>query len=260
MNVIMVLVADYLGDNDVDIKLLEFVADVVIRTQFEPKSLFPRTLRVLKFRTRPIPVLPTYFEITENGIKFLTLAKSSIAQELRSKRKKIIIEEDEPATLFGKEILPGTEIGVIIGPKVPSVCALFHYFLLKTIYEAVTRDVKYGVIVYGSSSISEQASIAAKKLMGDNLEVFFADFMRGYIHHRLVPDLIKHDILTILGYERLAEVFGIKGVNKFITFFSQHNKSLGITTVRVYRMNDAQPRVPSSLYSMSDIVIESTID
>ncbi len=259
MNVTMLLIADYLGDNDVDIKLLEFIADVVIRTQYGPRSLFPRRLRILKFRTQPIPVLPIYFEITNNGIKFLTLVESSIAQQIRSK-KKLIIEEENPAILFGKEVILGTQIGVIIGPRVPSVSSLFHYFLLKSIHEAITKGLSFGIVFYGLARAAEQISNVAKKFMGDNLEVVFVDFMKGYIQLSQVPDLIKHVILAVLGHEKPAEVFGIREVNNFITFFSQHDKSLGITTIRVYRMNEAQPKVPSALYSMSDIVIECSLD
>ncbi len=261
-NVVMVLISDTLnGGSSMESLLLRFVADVVVVMDYRPSSIFPRVMEIRKFRTRPIPTLPMHFSISSDGVKIVTLVSEAVSKRLWRRRKVISVEEGPPRKLFGRKIMPGTQVAIVVDPRVPGLGALLRYIGLKSIFEALKDQMNISIVTYGPCQIIDEIVKIGRRVLGGRLRVFQIDLTRGDIMHQLDPKEISEiDVMIGIGYERLTEIYGIAELNNFLAVYTRFDRNLGITFFRIYAMNEGYPRVPSALYSMSDIVIECGIE
>ncbi|HDD26844.1 MAG TPA: hypothetical protein ENF75_07160 [Acidilobales archaeon] len=263
-NVLVILVADTLVKDDPDISLLRYLSDVVIKFRFNPKSVFPRSLEVVKFRARPTPNLPIYFIITQDGLRPINLVSDVLAQRVRRRRKTIVIDEEPAKKIFGKALVPGTQVSVIVRYPAISLGLLKDYLVLKLGIEALIKGLKVGVAYYGlrSRELLPEEELLAKAL-GKNCATAQVDFIKQQIPHHLVKKWISKpeevDILIVTGYEKFAEFYGVDEVNKMLAIYHQTDSKLGVMTFRIYRVTEAKYEVPSSMLTMSNIVLEVTL-
>lgn len=261
-NVVMVLISDTLEEeSSTESLLLRFVADVVVSMDYRPSSIFPRVMEIRKFRTRPVPTLPIHFSISSDGVKVVTLVSEAVSEEFVRRRKVISVEEGPPQKLLGHKIKPGTQIGIVIRPQVPGLGTLLHYIGLKSTVEALRERLNISIVTHGSNPFIDAIINVGKRALGSRLRVFEIDLSKGDIMHQLDPKEISQiDVMIGVGYEKLTEIYGIAELNNYLAVYTRFDRNLGITVFRVYAMNEGLPRVPSSLYSMSDTVIECKID
>jgi hypothetical protein len=258
------MVCDKLTEQDPDKALLEYLADVVISLNYDPGAIFPRSLRVLKFRTRHVPTYPIYFDITERGVKALNAISKALAAKLRSKRKPIKINGDVPAKLFGRELEPGTQVAIIVKYPASGLGLLYPYLVLKIGMEALRGNVKVGIIYFGrrKEHLLEEEGILGT-LFKDRIVEIPAEVLQKQVPHYLYysdPELGGIDVLTVTGYEKLVELYGLEEVNKMLSIYHVMDADLGITTLRIFRTSPSHPDPPSSLNTLSDIVIEVTLN
>lgn len=258
-NVFMVLVADDLGRDDQDVSLLEYLVDVVVRLEHNPGRLFPRILRLTKFRARPVPELPVYFTMTNKGIRAVNIVTDEEARKFRAKKKSIPIEEGLPQELFGEEIRPGTQIAVIVKEPASNPGRLLDYLVLKAANEILDRGIKVGHIMLDSGrqpplkimaeisqAINENFILVSMDVTSLQIPLHLARFTEG------IKDV---DLLFVCGYGRLAEFYGPEEVNHLIAVYHQIDSKLGIVTIRIYNVPRNYPRPPSSMLTMSDVVL-----
>ncbi len=262
--VMVILIADTLLKDDPDISLLEYLADVVIEMNYNPKSVFPRWLRIKKFRTRPALPTPIYFTLSSDGIKPINLVSKELVRKVRRRRKEIVIDSPIVKKLLGPSLKPGTQVGIVIKEPATGLGYFHQYLVLKLALEALTRGVRVGIAYYGSSRkhVLKEEEVASK-LLRDKLTIVQVDFTGRQIPHHLVKDIDKPediDVLIVTGYEKLTEFYGIEEVNRMIATYHETDSSLGVITFRIYRISPHTPQAPSSIYSMSDVVIEVTLN
>ena len=263
-NVMVILIADTLLKDDPDMSLLEYLADVVIELNFKPESIFPRWLRIRKFRTRPALPMPIYFTLSSDGVKPINLVSKELVRKVRRRRKEIIIESPIVKKLLGPSLKPGTQIGIVIKEPATGLGYFHQYLVLKFTIEALTRGVKVGVAYYGATHkhVLKEEEIV-KNLLKDNFTLVQMDSTGRQIPHHLVKNIKKPediDVLIVTGYEKLTEFYGIDEVNKMIATYHETDSRLGVITFRVYRVSPHSPQAPSCIYSMSDIVLEVTLN
>ena len=262
--VTVMLICDTLTPQDPDVSLLEYLADVVIRFDFNPTSILPRSLHVLKFRARAIPPAPLYFHITPKGFHVINAVSSELAERLRSVRKDITIGEEPASKLLGPNLRPGTQVSMIINYPASSLGLLHKYLVLKVGLEAIRKNLKVAIIYFGrrkgTHKIPEEGIMG--KLLGNNLVEVPVDIM-----YELAPrpslkgvDFRCMDIIVESGYERLAEIYGVREVNKVISMLSLLDSKLGITAFRIFRIMSPSLRPPSAMLTLSDVVIEASLN
>ncbi len=257
-NVFMVLVADELSGHDQDVSLLEYLVDVVIRLEHNPGKLFPRILKLTKFRARPVLELPVYFTMTSRGIRAINIVTEEEARAFRARKKPIPIEEGPARKLFGEEIKPGTQVAVIIKEPASNPGKLLDYFVLKAANEILDRGIKVGHIIldtHKSTPLKLMTEIAGA--VKDNFILVPMDVTSPQIplHLARFTEGIKDvDLLFVCGYERLAEFYGLEEVNHLIAVYHQIDSKLGIVTIRMYNVPRNYPQPPSSMLTMSDVV------
>ncbi len=264
-NVLVMMVCDKLTEQDPDISLLEYLADVVVSLSYDPDAVFPRRLRILKFRTRFVPTYPIYFDISSRGVRAINAISKSVVERLRSKRKPIRIEDDAPTKLFGKELEPGTQIAIIVKYPASGMGLLYPYLVLRIGLEALRGNVKVGVIYYGrrrGEHILREEGILGE-LLKDRIVEIPAEVTQKQVPHYLYysdPELGGIDVLTVTGYEKLIELYGLEEINKMLSIYHVMDSSLGITALRVFRTSPSYPDPPPALNTLSDIVIEVTLN
>ncbi len=263
-NVSVIMVCDKLMEQDPDISLLEYLADVVVSLNYDPDAVFPRSLRVLKFRTKYVPTYPIYFDISSRGVKAINAISSALAETLRSKRKSIKINHDVPTKLFGKELKPGTQVAIIIKYPATGLGLLYPYLVLKIGLEALRNGVKVGIIYFSRrrKHLLEEEGILGR-ILKDRIVEIPAEVLQKQVPHYLYysdPELGGIDVLVVTGYEKLVELYGVEEVNKMLSIYHVMDADLGITTLRIFRTSPSHPDPPSSLNALSDIVIEVTLN
>ena len=267
-NVLMILVADKLVEEDPIVSVLEYLADVVIEFYYDFKRMFPfsRYFRITKFRARHTPSFPIYFMITREGIIPINLVSEKLAENTRKKRKIIHMSEEPLKKLFGEELIPGTQIGVIIKQPATAPTILHNCLMLKLGIEALLNNINIGIICYGPKGCRVDYNVKLlSDLIRNKLTIIDADPTQlEETTYRVTKEWISKpenlDVLIVAGYEKIAEFYNIYEVNKLIALYSRVDKKLGITTFRIYWVSEAQHEIPSVIFTMSDIVLETTLD
>ncbi len=263
-NVFVIMICDKLTEQDPDISLLEYLADVVVRLNYNPDAVFPRCLRILKFRTRSVPTYPIYFDISSKGVKALNAISKALAERLKRRRKPLRIDGDVPVKLLGREIKPGTQIAIIVKYPASGLGLLYPYLVLKIGLEAIRSNIKVGIIYFGKR---DEHILKEERMLGtilkDRIVEIPVKVLQKQVPHYLYysdPKLGGIDILTVTGYEKLVELYGLEEINKMLSIYHVMDTELGITTLRVFRTSPSHPDPPPALNTLSNIVIEVTLN
>jgi len=260
----VLLVCDTLVEHDPDVALLEYLADAVIKLEFDPDSVFPRSLRVLKFRTKQVPSFPIYFYITPEGIHAINVVSKRFAEKLRARRKALPISEEPVYKLLGPKIRPGTQISIIVKHPATGLGLFHHYLVLKIGLESLRNNIKVGIVYFGKEKahkLPEEGIIG--EVLKDKLTEIIADVMQEQTPRYWgspISDPRLADVLVVSGYERLVELYGLDEVNKMLTAYHVIDSKLGLITFRIFRTSPSIPNPPSAMMTLSDIVLEVTLN
>ncbi|MCD6324194.1 MAG: AAA family ATPase [Desulfurococcales archaeon] len=260
----LLMICDNLLENDAEVSLLEYLADVVIKLDYKPDALFPRKLHVLKFRGRKVMATPIYFCILPRGIHAVNRVRRQDAEKLMARRKEVRVNEDPARRILGSVIRPGTQISLIVKYPAMSPGYLYHYLLLKLGAEALKKGLKMSILKYGVGSdyeVPEEPLL--RRALRDKLIPVHVDVSVGRIPHDIinkVPYPNELDLLVVDGYEKLMEIYGRGEVNKLIAAYHTADSMSGITTVRIFRTPPSHPHPPTSMITLSDIVIEASLN
>ncbi len=263
-NVNVFLVCDTLLREDPDVSLLEYLADVVVKLDYRPDSIFPRSLRITKFRTKPVLPIPVYFDISPMGVRAINIVDEGRAERLRSLKPPLRISEDPVSKLFGSELPPGTQVSIIVKHPASGTGLLHKYLVLKLGLESLRNDLNIALIYYGKEKphIIKEESLAGK-VLGDKFIEVPSD-----INLRQMPCFLMNKscspeklwVLVVSGVEKLVESYGLKELNNMLTVYHTVDSKLGITSIRVFRTNPSVPNPPSAMMTLSDVIIDVSLN
>ncbi len=263
-DVTLFMICDTLMENDPEVSLLEYLADAVIELHHKPEALFPRKLLILKFRGRKINTAPTYFCIMPNGVHAVNRVRSSDAEKLMRRRKELRIAEEPVKKLLGGVVPPGTQISIIMKYPTMTPGYLYNYLLLKLGNEALIKGQGISILKYGIGSRDEvPEENLLREALGNKLIEAHIDVSVGRIPQDAlskVPFPHGIDFLVIDGYEKLMEIYGRYEVNKLIASYHTVDSKVGVTTVRMFRTPPSHPHPPTSMITLSDVVIEASLN
>ncbi len=281
-DVSLVLVADTLMRDDPDIKLLEYLADVVVSLKVEENGVvgITRSMTIKKFRARPTPLFRFYYTITPNGILILNYIRGRVTQGHVSYAKLIDVECGAAKKIFGPHLYSGTQVFIRVkNPVIPAIC--FTDYLQQVIarvskernlkvavitYNPLTYTMGYGESEEGSDHVIVHHHIQrAVKLLGPNLirlrtepgAVSITELLR-----REAEMMLREDVgaIAIAGLEKICDVHG-SSAKKFAILAINNMKSAGILGLRIYTDAGEEEKNGSSemlttYYRWSDIVLE----
>ncbi len=259
------LICDTLRRDDPDVALLEYLADVVVSLEYRQESIFPRRLRISKFRTKPVPSTPVYFTLSERGFTAINVVNEEEAESLRASKPPLEITEEPVDKLFGRVVPPGTQISVIVKHPASGLGLLHRYLTFKLGIEALRRDgLKLGLVYYGKA---KPHAVQEEEILMEALKDRFVELPTDITLKQMPCFLMKREcnpksmwFLIVSGCEKLIETYGLRGLNEMLTVYHLLDAKLGVTTLRVFRTTPSTPAPPSSMMTLSDIVIEVSLN
>lgn len=261
----VLMICDNLLNEDPDVALLEYLVDVVVKLDYKPDSIFPRSLSFFKFRTKPLPSIPVYFVITPTGIRAINIVSKKLCKYARSKRKTIKITEKPAIELFGNQIKPGTQIAIIVRYPATSPGYLIKYLLYRLGLEIIDERIEVGLIHFGDEEVRFLYETEDKviELIRDKIALIPIDLMRRQLPHYIRDYPARPeglDVLLVMGYEKLVDLYSMDELNKMLTAYHYVDRRLGITAIRLFRTLPSCPNPPPSLLLLGDLVIEVTLN
>ncbi len=258
---ILILVAD-IFDRDPDLRLLEFVSDVVFKLSYtiSRDGTIERWLYIKKFRGHSIKTGSIPFDISDHGIIVLNYVSNEIASRSRSNRKSIQVRcTPAQKLLFSDTVEPGTQI-LIIDKRGWIGGSHFLQYLVKAMTELVDRGYKVVIECFDAELLD-----IVKSFLGPDkyskLEIMVFDPRIASLSHLVTKDIEKMfkkadvDVYLVLGLEKVVDIYDEDRLKKFARNTIQNLKSLGITTIRYYRQ-EFREVVPEYYVNWSDIVVE----
>ncbi len=261
----VIMICDYLSNEDPDVALLEYLVDVVVKLDYRPNEIFPRSLSFFKLRTKPVPSTPVYFVITPRGIRAINIVSKKLSAYAKPRRKTIEIKENPATELFGNRIRPGTQIAIIVKYPATSPGYLMKYLLYKLCLEILDKKIEVGLIYFGDEETRFLYETEDKiyELLRDKIALIRIDLMRRQLPHyiRDYPSRPEGlDVLLAMGYEKLVDLYGMDELNKMLATYHHVDRELGITAIRLFRTSPSYPNPPPSLLILGDLVIEVSLN
>ena len=264
---LLVLVADIMCENDIDLRMLEYVSDIVLKINyvFGRHGYVERAIEVRKYRGKQVRTASIPFSISErNGLIVLNYISEEQEKILKSRKKPILLECKHVQKLFSTEsIKPGTQI-LIVDRRGWFKCAFINH-LIYIMYELLKKGYNIRITSFCPEilNIVEEKIERLAKTMGD---------VKGRIIVREIDPIVtpplyiasetrpvdlaqKIDILITLCLERLFYIYGAEEVRGMTTNVIEMLRKLGITTFR-YMILLGTREIPSYLIEFHDIVIE----
>ena len=261
----LILVADKLSEDDEDLKLLEFIADVVLELTYKQDvpGAIERFINVKKFRNRDIPLASIPFEITSNGIILLNHLSSSDIKELRKGRKAI-----EPSCSKLKEIIPspipeGTSVLIVSRLSKPFVYTYFMWSLAQELTNQLRAGKRVAVLTF------EKCLVKVFNKLGN-----IGKESGGYIVARFLNPLLidppkvvrleletvkelSPDLLIVTNTEKVihSSSFNEAMLYRYGMFAINNLAEAGITTLRYMQLSPKET-VPKFYGDWVDIIVE----
>ncbi|WFO74996.1 hypothetical protein J4526_07960 [Desulfurococcaceae archaeon MEX13E-LK6-19] len=275
-DLLLVLIADTLSYYDEDVKLLEYIADIVIELSasiYGEKSIV-RKLVVKKFRGKTVNVYKLFIGFTNTGIKILSYVSNRIAEKILTRRKPVEVECSAARKIFGSRLLPGTQI--LIHFKGPvSGARNFIKYVQKLIEKSValqgyncalisftTRTlVKIDDLYKESSEFIREHVLEEKKALGDKLLIYRLDPGLSSGEDLLTFEreiVVSKDvgIVVIHGLEKFVQVYGEEAIDIHVPYILNVLRRLGTIGIRVFVSPVETIRPPRAYYLWCDLTIE----
>ncbi|WFO74879.1 hypothetical protein J4526_07355 [Desulfurococcaceae archaeon MEX13E-LK6-19] len=267
---LVVLVADSMnsGHTDEDLKMLEFVSDVVIDLDYKihETGFLERILKIKKYRGKALRVVSLPFLITSKGITVLSYIRQDFVKKVSSRRKPIELNCYSLEKIFGSQIIePGTQVLIIDKRKWVHGSHFLRYFM-QLLSELISRGLKIKVTSFNPELLREFKNIIMEcKYVKDcdkilNLmKIHDIDPRTTQLHYFLgescIPSLLSGvDVAIVLGSERLFHIYGSDAIKGVIINMIEYLRKLGVTTLRYMRIDDER-NVPQYYVEFHDVVV-----
>ncbi len=267
---LIVLVADNMdsGHSDEDLKMLEFVADVVIELDYKihETGFLERILRIKKYRGKALKVVSIPFLITSKGIIVLSHIRQDFVEKVLPKRRPIELNGCSIEKMFGSQVIePGTQILIIDKRRWVHGSHFLRYFMY-LLSELVLKGLKIKVTSFNPEILREFKNVITGsnyvkdggKILG-LMKIHDVDPRTTQIHYLLgescIPSLLSGvDVAIVLGSERLFHIYGPDTIKRVIINMIGYLRKLGVTTLRYMRVYD-EKTVPQYYIEFHDVAI-----
>ncbi len=275
-DLLLILIADTLSDYDEDVRLLEYIADIVVEltmSSYGEKGIV-RKLAVKKFRGKTISVHKLFIGFTSTGIKILSYVSNKIAEKLMAKRKPVEIECPVARKIFGPRLLPGTQILIYFKGPV-SGARNFVKYVQKLVKKTVAlQGHKCALISFTASAPTRTSSLYEES----------SEFIREHVHegrkaldgklliYHLDPgissgeDLLAFEreiitgkdvgVIVVHGLEKLVQVYGEEAIDIHVPHVLNVLRKLGTTGIKVFISPVESIKPPKAYYLWCDLIIE----
>ncbi len=255
---ILVVVADILEENDPDIRLLEYVADIVIQLDYRCRTVLERAMIFKKFRGHEIKLATIPFEISSSGIIVLNHVAST---KIRRDRKPLVVDNDRLRQVLPPVIEPGTAI-LIVGREISFSDTNFYRWLHDYATKLLEEGYRIAFLTYNPRYVRYLRRVAEERSAAKNLFVKYLDPLA------ISPNIVIReeielctrygiDLLFILDIEKLfhahrhAETY----LYRYESYAINALRKIGVTAIRYINLDRREP-IPAVYMDWCDIVLE----
>ncbi len=264
---LLVLVADIMDDTNTDLRMLEFVADMVLRInlEFHSNGFIERAIELRKYRGRPIATASIPFVITSKlGIIIFNYVSKDIRDKVKPLKKPVRITCPPLQKLLSTNTIePGTQVLIVDKRGWLRGSSLLRYLVSK-MYALQKEGYNIHITSFSPELLKMLTSemknlIETKGPVKGKLRVREIDPCITPPHHivgRNKPEELAADIdiLITLGLERLFYIYGAGEVMNMLINVIQLLKHIGISALR-YMMVRNDGEIPRYLIEFHDIVL-----
>jgi len=262
---LLVFIADRFQREDSDLKLLEFIADVVIQAEYRvyKSGDVERYLIVRKFRGKIVKNSSIPFEVGEGGIVILNYTSSKIAKKYRSSRQPLKIECEILHKILPKVLPPDTEIFIIDRGDLLRNSNLLKYLVIKSL-DLAKKGFYVDLTSYESRTFGKIHEIisqvkASKELLSKIRALQLNPLITSTNYISLISVLGDRQYGTffsiVLNLQRLLDAHPLESIKNMTMYLVQLAKTLYGSTVRHFVVYG--DRAPPNFYiEWSDIVLE----
>jgi len=264
-NSVLVFVADELTDKDEDLKLLEFVADIVLQLIYkqEVPGAMERFINVKKFRNRDVSLASIPFEITTRGIILLNHLSYSEARKIRKEKKPIEISCNKIKELLPSPIPPGTSIMIVSRITKPFVYTYLMWALGQELFNQLKSNKNVSILTFEKSvsKVFEKIKSKTKELGEKIIPVFLNPLLIDPPKvTRTELEIIKEfnpDILIITNTEKVihSSQFNESALYRYGMYTINNLVEAGVTTLRYMELSPNE-EIPKLYRDWIDIIIE----
>ncbi len=268
---LLVMVADVFNYEDLDLKLLEFVADVILelRYRIHEYGTIERFLQIKKFRGRGLRVWSIPFTISSRGMVILNYVSQNLVNSSKKSKRRISFSCSAVHRLLSSDYVePGTQI-LILDRRRWMLGAYSVEYLARALIELARRGFRVAI----ESFDPDVLGILYRLLRSygydteDQRIIKIIEFdprttSLSYLVEKDLCDIVRNgsvDLYIVLGLERVADIYGLNTLKPFAINIIQNLRDMGITTLRYYRVGERN-EIPTYYMDWSDIVIELATD
>ena len=257
---LLILVADILQSDDPDLKLLEYVSDIVIEFRYRSEEdVIERYMVFRKFRGREISLSMIPFDISSSGIVVLNY----VSREWIKKRKPIIMKIDcEPLKKIIPEVIdPGTSVFLVDRTRELGG-TYFHRWLHRKTLELIEKGYRIAFLCLNPKYIAMLKKGLERKELLDRVYIKYLNplALNPYVVVREEIRICKEfdtDIIFVLDIERIYHRYSQSRnqLYKYTLYSISTLKDMNVTAIRLFNL-DKQSTIPDEFLDWSDIVIE----
>ncbi len=259
---LLVLVADKILADDEDLRILEFVADVVLEIGKSQESTagIERFINVKKFRGREVLVTSIPFEITKNGVMILNYLSGRTLEKLKTKRKAYRISCVMLHKILPDVLQPGTSLVLVNRTGRDFTYTNLMWALAQEIYDLLKEGRKISVITF-NPKISEIFE-GVKERTGGNVIITYLNPLaidppkvtRIELEHAKTEGV---EFMFIANPERIFHAYPSNPVilYRYGMYAVNNLKAAGVSSLRYLELSRDE-KIPSVYLDWSDIVLE----
>ncbi len=261
----LILVADKLSEEDEDLKLLEFIADVVLELTYkqEVPGAIERFINVKKFRNRDIPLATIPFEITSKGIILLNHLCNSDIERLMNGRKVVELSCSKLKEIIPSPIPKGTSVLLASYLSKPFVYTYFMWSLAQELINQLRVGKRVVVLTF------EKCLVKVFNRLGNIGKESGGYIVAKFLNPLLIdpPKVVRieletirelnPDLLIVINMEKVihSSSFNEAMLYKYGMFAINNLVEAGITTLRYIQLSPKEA-IPKFYGDWLDIIIE----
>jgi len=266
---LLIFVADKFQTEDPDLKLLEFISDVVILAEYNVYKTgdIERHLIVRKFRGRMVKNSSIPFEIGEGGIVVLNYTSSKVAEKYKMSRKPLKIECKALRKILPEVLPPDTEIFIIDRGDLLKNSNFLRYLVIKSL-DLARRGFYVDLTSYEPRTFMKINEIISevnppKEILSRIRALKLNPLITSTNYISLISVLGDRQYGTflsiVLNLQRLLDAHPLDSIKYMTMYMVQLAKALYGTTIRHFVVYEG--REPPNFYiEWSDIVLEMDRD
>ena len=265
---LLVMIADMLSQEDPDLRILEFLSDIVLELTYiqGAGAVAERFITIKKFRGRDIKVSSVPFAISNNGILVLNYVNSKVVEERRKITKPIRIDCPALQKVLYTEIEPGTSITIVNRTGTSYISTNFVWYMAQLITELVRQGRKIAHMTFDSRTVEVHNQVVKSIDVREGIEVIYINPLQiePSTVARIEIETVKEqgtEIALISGLEKLYHLnLGNEALlYKYATYLINSLNNMGITIIRFLEFREDEP-IPKVFLDWSDITLELVKD